>query len=81
MTRLLSFGWTKLITTASVEPTQVNGRPGLILRLDGELEGVVSMQVEDGLITGLYIMRNPEKLSHVERKTTLSRSPASASQR
>ncbi|NVI91168.1 RNA polymerase sigma-70 factor [Actinomadura sp. BRA 177] len=81
VTRLLSFGWTKLITTASVEPTQVNGRPGLILRLDGELEGVVSMQVEDGLITGLYIMRNPEKLSHVERKTTLSRSPASASQR
>ena len=33
----------------------------------------MAMRIEDGLITGLYLVRNPEKLSHMERETTLRR--------
>jgi hypothetical protein len=29
--------------------------------------------IDDGLVTGLYAMRNPEKLSHMQRETALRR--------
>ena len=49
----------------SVEPAQVNGGPALIIRLNGEIDDVVAVRIDDGLITGLYVVRNPEKLSRV----------------
>jgi RNA polymerase sigma-70 factor, ECF subfamily len=58
---------------ASLQPAQVNGYPALILRLNGELDSVIAVRIDDGLITGLYAVRNPEKLSHMEQETTLRR--------
>ena len=52
---------------------QVNGYPALILRLNGEIDTVMAVRVDDGLVTGLYAVRNPEKLSHMHRETTLRR--------
>ncbi|MBL1081898.1 RNA polymerase sigma-70 factor [Streptomyces actinomycinicus] len=60
------------IAAVSLRPAQVNGRPALILRIGGEVDAVVAMRVDDGLITGLYAVRNPEKLSRLERETALS---------
>ncbi len=57
----------------SVEPAQINGSPSLFLRLSGQLDMVVAVRVEDGLVTGLYTVRNPEKLSRVQRETAVSR--------
>jgi RNA polymerase sigma-70 factor (TIGR02957 family) len=57
----------------SLESAQVNGYPALILRQGGEVDTVVAVRIEHGLITGLYAVRNPEKLSHMERETTLRR--------
>lgn len=57
----------------SVEPAQINGTPGLFLRLDGVLDMVVAVRIDEGLVTGLYSVRNPEKLSHVQRETAVSR--------
>jgi RNA polymerase sigma-70 factor (ECF subfamily) len=57
----------------SLEPVQVNGGPALLARLNGELDSVVAVRGEDGLVTGLYSVRNPEKLSRVARETALSR--------
>jgi RNA polymerase sigma-70 factor (ECF subfamily) len=34
---------------------------------------VVSVRIDDGLVTGLYYVRNPEKLSRVGRTTAVSR--------
>jgi RNA polymerase sigma-70 factor (ECF subfamily) len=31
------------------------------------------VQIDDGRITGLYAVRNPAKLSHMERETALHR--------
>ncbi|TCO54242.1 RNA polymerase sigma-70 factor [Actinocrispum wychmicini] len=70
--RLLALGLDN-IDAASLRLAQVNGYPALILRLDGEIDTVLAMRVEDGLITGLYAVRNPEKLSHMERETALRR--------
>jgi RNA polymerase sigma-70 factor (ECF subfamily) len=33
----------------------------------------MAVRIDDGLITGLYAVRNPQKLSHMERETSLRR--------
>jgi RNA polymerase sigma-70 factor (ECF subfamily) len=71
--RLLAAGLDMVGAEASLEPVQVNGCPALIMRLNGEIDSVVAVRVEGGLVTGLYSVRNPEKLSRVERETALSR--------
>ena len=57
----------------SIEPVHINGCPALIVRLEGEIDSVVAARIDDGLITGLYIVRNPQKLSYVQRETALRR--------
>jgi RNA polymerase sigma-70 factor (TIGR02957 family) len=71
--RLFAVGLGLVGAEISVEPAQVNGGPALIVRLDGELDGVLAVRIDGGLVTGLYYVRNPEKLSRVERETTVSR--------
>jgi RNA polymerase sigma-70 factor (TIGR02957 family) len=51
----------------------VNGAPALRLLIDGEVDGIGTMLVEDGLVTGLYIVRNPEKLRRLDEVTALTR--------
>jgi len=70
---LLKVGLRKLHAEAALEPVQMNGLPALLIRLDDEVDGVITMRVEDGLVTGLYYVRNPAKLSRVERETPVSR--------
>jgi RNA polymerase sigma-70 factor (TIGR02957 family) len=71
--RLLAAGLGRVAAAVSLQPAQVNGYPALILRLNGEIDGVMAVRVEGGLVTGLYYVRNPEKLSRVERETAVSR--------
>ncbi|WP_026411009.1 RNA polymerase sigma-70 factor [Actinomadura oligospora] len=71
--RLMSVGWWKHDVERTVELVQINGGPGLLVRVGGEIDGVVAVRVENGHITGAYHVRNPEKLSHMDRETTVSR--------
>jgi RNA polymerase sigma-70 factor (TIGR02957 family) len=71
--RLLATGLGRIADPASLRPAQVNGHPALVLRLDGEIDTVVAVRIDGGLVTGLYAVRNPEKLSHMRRGTALSR--------
>jgi RNA polymerase sigma-70 factor (TIGR02957 family) len=63
----------RITGAASLQPAQVNGHPALIIRLNGEIDTVLAVRLDDGLITGLYAIRNPEKLSYVEQETALRR--------
>ncbi|WP_105971752.1 RNA polymerase sigma-70 factor [Streptomyces geranii] len=54
------------------EPTTVNGNPGLVLRVDGVIDGVLAARVENARVTALYYVRNPEKLTRVESETALT---------
>ncbi|MET0494686.1 MAG: RNA polymerase sigma-70 factor [Actinoplanes sp.] len=65
-------GSSKTEGTVTVERTVVNGNPALVVRLDGEIDGVMAVRVEDALITGLYYVRNPEKLTRVESEIPLT---------
>ncbi|MFG1815801.1 RNA polymerase sigma-70 factor [Kribbella sp. NPDC049174] len=71
--RLLSAGLPNLPGNVSVEPVQINGSPALIVRIGGEIDDVVALRLDDGLISGLYVVRNPEKLSRVEQENAVTR--------
>jgi len=71
--RLLIAGFARFRGIASLRPAQVNGSPALIIALNGEIDTVLAVRIDDGLITGLYGVRNPEKLSHMDRETALRR--------
>jgi hypothetical protein len=71
--RVLAARWQVVGGDTSVELAQVNGCPALIMRRNGELDSVVAVRIDDGLVTGLYVVRNPEKLSRVQRETAVSR--------
>lgn len=69
----------RFLTGASVdipitlEIVNVNGAPGIHIRVDGQVETVLSVLLEDGLITGLYAVRNPEKLARLDTVVALTR--------
>ncbi|MDI9884400.1 RNA polymerase sigma-70 factor [Streptomyces sp. HNM0645] len=70
--RMFAGGISRVEGAITTEPTVVNGNPALLVRLDGEIDGVMAVGTEDGRITGLYYVRNPEKLSHVTSPTPLT---------
>ncbi|MEW1737291.1 RNA polymerase sigma-70 factor [Nocardia beijingensis] len=70
--RTLTAGLGRL-AAVSRQPALVNGYPALILRRDGEIDTVLALRIDDGLVTGLYAVRNPEKLSRMQRETALCR--------
>lgn len=70
--RLLATGLGR-VPDVSLLPAQVNAHPALIVRLDGAVDTVMTMRITAGLVSAVYAVRNPEKLSHMERETTLRR--------
>lgn len=71
--RLLTVGLKPVRSEATFEPVEVNGYPALIVRFGGGIDTVVAVRIEGGLVTGLYSVRNPGKLSHVDRLTIVTR--------
>ncbi|MBN6053432.1 RNA polymerase sigma-70 factor [Nonomuraea sp. RK-328] len=70
--RFIVGGLGKAHVTVTGNPTMVNGNPALLLRVDGEIDGVIAIRVEDARITGLYYVRNPHKLTRMEAETPLT---------
>ena len=58
---------------AEADVVVVNGAPALRILLDGVLDTVVSMVVEEGRVTGLYAVRNPAKLARLDAVVALTR--------
>jgi RNA polymerase sigma-70 factor (ECF subfamily) len=48
-------------------PATVNGEPGVLGLVDGVVVTAVAVEVVDGLITGIRIVSNPDKLSRVNQ--------------
>jgi len=61
---------------ADLEATTVwlNGAPAFRLDVGGELDTAVGVSVEDGRITRLYAIRNPNKLGRLDSAAALTRS-------
>ncbi|NUR85800.1 MAG: RNA polymerase sigma-70 factor [Nonomuraea sp.] len=63
----------RIPSLAWIGTAEVNGCPALVVRYGDEIDSVVALHVADGLVTGLYAVRNPEKLSYMDRETAVSR--------
>ncbi|WP_370323820.1 RNA polymerase sigma-70 factor [Euzebya sp.] len=57
----------------AAEPVRVNGSPGLRLTVDGVVTAAMALDVQDGRITRVYAMFNPEKLAGVDDVAALAR--------
>lgn len=74
VSRLLRAGFASLQSVeTSTELVWVNGWPALLVRFDGEVDTVLSLRVEQGLVSGIYALRNPQKLSRILRRAEVSR--------
>ncbi len=50
----------------------LNGAPAGLIEVDGEL-AATSLVVENGRVTRIYVMRNPRKLTRLDRPAELAR--------
>ncbi|HEX5191731.1 MAG TPA: RNA polymerase sigma-70 factor [Solirubrobacteraceae bacterium] len=55
-----------------VSPMWLNGAPAAWIDMDGDT-AAVSVDVEDGLITRIFVTRNPHKLTRLDRPAELAR--------
>lgn len=51
---------------STIEPVVVNGAPGLLVLVAGEVDAVVSLLVQGGCVAGMYVVRNPDKLGRLD---------------
>ena len=73
LARYLVGGMAKVDGVLLARATWVNGQPGIRMELDGQLVGVVALTVEDGRVTRVYSIANPDKLGRVDEEAALSR--------
>jgi len=57
--------YTKFYGKAVVKQGLVNQQPALFYYLEGKLTKCVAFFIQNGQVSGTYIIRNPEKLNHV----------------
>ena len=73
LARYLVGGLAKTEGTLRATRTWVNGLAGIRVELDGQLVGVVSPTVEDGRVTRIYTIANPDKLRRFDEEAAFSR--------
>jgi RNA polymerase sigma-70 factor (ECF subfamily) len=73
LARYLLGGMAKVEGEFAATATWVNGETGIRMELDGQLVGVVSLTVQDGRITRIYTIANPDKLRRVDEEAALRR--------
>ena len=63
------------VTPDAIElvPVWLNGSPAIQFVIAGQRDGVGTMLVEDGVVTRLYLVRNPDKLGAVGAEVDLRR--------
>ena len=53
---------------ASLDLEEVNVEPALILRVAGKLESIFVLSIDGDTISGIRVVRNPDKLAHIDRQ-------------
>jgi RNA polymerase sigma-70 factor (TIGR02957 family) len=57
-----------LTRDASLTIEDVNSEPALVLRVGQRLESVFVLSIEDETISAIRVVRNPDKLAHIDRR-------------
>lgn len=59
--------------SSRADVVMINGSPALRLELEGELDSIATFTVAGGVVTEIFIVRNPHKLAWLETERVLSR--------
>jgi RNA polymerase sigma-70 factor (ECF subfamily) len=59
------------LESVTLDIVEVNGEPAMVVRVAGRLDGIYVMAVEDGAIAAIRVVRNPDKLTYIERQLTV----------
>jgi RNA polymerase sigma-70 factor (ECF subfamily) len=59
---------TGLIGHASWSIEDVNAEPALVVRIGGRLESIFVLSLDDDVVSGIRIARNPDKLARIGRQ-------------
>ena len=54
----------KMPARSEFQPARINGMPGFLLHGSDGLESM-AVEVGDGAVVGIYLVRNPDKLRHL----------------
>lgn len=66
-------GFHRFVHAFDMATVWLNGAPAARIDIDGQLDTVVSVAVEDGRITRIYAVRNPQKLARLGEPAELTR--------
>ena len=66
-------GLARQVPGFETRPVWLNGGPAMRIDVETGLDTVASLVVEDGRITHVYAIRNPDKLTRVDEEAALSR--------
>jgi RNA polymerase sigma-70 factor, ECF subfamily len=50
---------------------EINGQPGIIQCLHGNIHSAIALEIVDGCIQSIYSVRNPEKLKQICQQISL----------
>ncbi|MEV5505462.1 RNA polymerase sigma-70 factor [Streptomyces orinoci] len=53
------------VTGAEVRLIEANAGPALLVLMDGRVDSVVSLEIREGRVAEIYVVRNPDKLGNV----------------
>jgi len=56
------------LESVAFDIVEVNGEHAVLLRVAGTLDGVYVMTIEEGAIAAIRVVRNPDKLTYIERQ-------------
>ena len=54
-----------MLLNVSQRIVELNGQPGIVTYENGQPQSVFSLEVNTGRIQAIYIVTNPEKMSHL----------------
>jgi RNA polymerase sigma-70 factor (ECF subfamily) len=57
--------WYKAPGRVEYRAATINGEPGLLRYVDGQIESAQSFIVDDGRIVAVFVVRNPDKLTAI----------------
>jgi hypothetical protein len=63
----------RVVANFETTTVRLDGAPAGRIEFDGELSGAVSLGVENGRVTRIYVVRNPRKLARLDEAAELAR--------
>jgi hypothetical protein len=62
---------TRSLKEVSLQIENVNFEPALVIRVDGRIESIFVISIDADAVTGIRVVRNPDKLARIDRQLSV----------